>query len=88
MKDYRKLIVWQKSHVLVLSIYKLTKGFPREEQFNLISQLRRAVTSVPTNIAEGCGRMTQRDFARFLQSLSVRYKRWSIYLFLRVNWTT
>lgn len=50
-----------------MEVYKLTCTYPREEQFNLISQLRRAATSVPTNIVEGCGRFTQKDFAKFLQ---------------------
>lgn len=67
MKDYRKLTVWEKAHRLVLEVYKLTCTYPREEQFNLISQLRRAATSVPTNIVEGCGRFTRKDFAKFLQ---------------------
>lgn len=67
MKDYRRLMVWEKAHRLVLEVYKLTCTYPREEQFNLISQLRRAATSVPTNIVEGCGRFTQKDFAKFLQ---------------------
>ncbi len=67
MKDYRNLVVWQKSHQIVLNIYKVTLQFPAEEGYNLISQLRRASTSVPTNIAEGCGKFTERDFAYFLQ---------------------
>jgi four helix bundle protein len=68
MKNYKDLNVWRKAHELVLAIYKITKSFPKEERFNLISQLRRAGTSIPTNIAEGCGKFTQRDFARFLQN--------------------
>jgi four helix bundle protein len=68
MKNYRDLNVWKKAHELVLLIYKYTKTFPKEEQFNLISQLRRAGTSIPTNIAEGCGKFTQRDFANYLQT--------------------
>ena len=67
MKDYRKLVVWEKAHKLVLFIYKITKTFPREEQYGLIGQIRRTATSAPTNIAEGCGRYTQLDFARHLQ---------------------
>ncbi len=67
MKDYRKLVVWEKAHKLVLSIYKITVAFPKEEQYGLISQIRRAATSAPTNIAEGCGKQTQADFARYLQ---------------------
>ncbi len=68
MKNYRDLIVWQKAHKNVLQIHKLTKTLPKEEQFGITSQIRRAATSVPTNIAEGCGKFTQRDFANFLQN--------------------
>jgi four helix bundle protein len=67
MKDYRKLVVWEKAHRLTLFIYKITQGFPKEEQYGLINQIRRAATSTPTNIAEGCGKNTQPDFARHLQ---------------------
>lgn len=67
MKDYRNLVVWEKAHRLVLLIYKITKAFPKEEQYGLTSQIRRAATSAPTNIAEGCGKQTQADFARYLQ---------------------
>ena len=66
MKDFRTLLVWQKSHRLVLNIYKATAGLPAEEKFGLQSQIRRATISVPTNIAEGCGRSTDSDFRRFL----------------------
>ncbi len=68
MKNYKKLTVWAKSHKLVLMIYSVTAKFPKHEQFNLTSQMRRAATSTPTNIAEGCGKYTQRDFARYLQN--------------------
>ncbi|HEY9044278.1 MAG TPA: four helix bundle protein [Ohtaekwangia sp.] len=67
MKDYRKLIVWQKAHRLVLAVYKETSSFPREEKYLLTDQIRRASMSVPTNIAEGCGKFTQKDFAKYLQ---------------------
>lgn len=67
MQDYKELLVWQKSHVFVLSIYKSLVAFPKDEAFNLISQLKRSSTSIPTNIAEGTGRFTQRDFAGHLQ---------------------
>jgi four helix bundle protein len=67
MKDFRQLKVWEKSHQLALSIYKATKEFPKEELYGLTSQIRRASMSVPTNIAEGCGRNTDKEFARFLQ---------------------
>ena len=68
MKNYKKLIVWQKAHALALLLYKATKDFPKAEQFNLTSQIRRAATSIPTNVAEGCGKFTQSDFANFLQT--------------------
>jgi four helix bundle protein len=66
MQHFNNLKVWQRSHALVLNIYKLTASFPREERFGLVSQLRRAVISVPTNIAEGAKRHGQQDYARFL----------------------
>ncbi|MFP4345254.1 MAG: four helix bundle protein [Anaerolineales bacterium] len=67
MKDFRQLHVWEKGHRLVLEIYRVTQAFPREELYGLISQMRRSAASIPTNIAEGCGRRTDPDFARFLQ---------------------
>ncbi len=67
MKDFRNLEVWEKAHALTLKIYRESKNFPKEEMFGLTSQIRRAVASVPTNIAEGCGRQTDADFARFIQ---------------------
>ena len=67
MKDFRNLKVWQKSHLLVLDIYKLTAGFPIDEKYGLISQIRRASVSIPANIAEGCGRNSDAELARFLQ---------------------
>jgi four helix bundle protein len=68
MKDYKKLNVWHKAHENVLEVYRLTKNFPREEQFGLTSQLRRAIVSVSNNIVEGCGKYTDKDFANFLQT--------------------
>jgi four helix bundle protein len=66
MQDFRNLKVWEKSHLIALSIYKITEAFPKEEIFGLTSQMRRAASSIPTNIAEGCGRSSDSDFARFL----------------------
>ena len=66
MKDFRKLIVWEKAHQLTLKIYKVTEEFPREELYGLTSQIRRACVSIPTNIAEGCVRSSDADFSRFL----------------------
>jgi len=67
MKDFRSLDVWKKSHKLALAIYKASAGFPSNELYGLTSQVRRAASSIPANIAEGCGRGSNRDFARFLQ---------------------
>ncbi len=66
MKEYKKLVVWQKSHQLTLDIYQITSSYPKEEMFGLVSQMRRASGSIPTNIAEGCGRNSDKDFCRFL----------------------
>jgi four helix bundle protein len=66
MVDNKNYTVWKKAHALVLDIYKTTRAFPSEEKFNLISQINRAALSIPTNIVEGCGRETQKEFLRFL----------------------
>lgn len=65
--SYRDLIVWQKGMDLVTDIYRLTKGFPREETYGLVSQMRRAAISIPSNIAEGKYRKTKKDFIQFLR---------------------
>ena len=67
MKDYRNLKVWSKAHILAKDLYLATSRFPRDELFGMTSQLRRAGTSIPTNIVEGCGRESDADFRRFLQ---------------------
>ena len=64
--DTSKLIVWQRSHELVLKIYEVTKSFPKDEQFGLTSQVRRAAVSIPSNIVEGKARGSNKDFNRFL----------------------
>lgn len=67
MRDYRKIDFWQKAHVLALDIYKITsERFPKEEAYGLTGQIRRASVSIPSNIAEGCGRESPQDFSRFL----------------------
>jgi four helix bundle protein len=63
---YRQLKVWQKGMDLAVQVHRLTMGFPRDERFGLTSQLRRAATSVPMNIAEGSCRGTRRDYAGFV----------------------
>ena len=67
MRDFTQLKVWERSHRLTLAVYKATVTFPREEQYGLKGQIRRSCASVPANIAEGCGRGTNADLARFLQ---------------------
>lgn len=66
MTSYKTLLVWQKAMQLVKEIYLLTKYYPKEELFALTSQTKRAVVSVPSNIAEGCGRRTKKDTLQFL----------------------
>ena len=66
MQHYSKLEVWQRSHKLVLALYRSTELFPSSERYGLTAQLRRAVSSVPTNIAEGSKRAAPRDYAHFL----------------------
>lgn len=67
IKSHKDLIVWQKGVDLVLTVYQLTKGFPREEVYGLTSQVRRAAISIPSNIAEGRSRGTRKDFSQFLR---------------------
>ncbi len=66
MHDFKKLIVWQKTRDLVKNIYLLTKSFPKEELYGLTSQIRRSAVSILSNIAEGAGRNSKKDFNRFL----------------------
>ncbi len=68
MRDFRDLEVWKKSIDLTEKIYIITKGFPDDEKYGLTSQLRRAAVSVSSNISEGCGRRTSKDFAGFLHN--------------------
>jgi four helix bundle protein len=65
MKDFRELKVWQKAHALTLSVYRMTAVFPRDEQYGLTSQIRRASSSIAANLAEGCGRTGDAELARF-----------------------
>lgn len=65
-EDISKLTVWQKSHTLAIETYKITKSFPKEEMYGLSSQLRRAAISIPSNIAEGRARGTDKEYRRFL----------------------
>ena len=66
VRSYRELQVWQDAMALVVQVYEVTKGFPKEELYGLTSQLRRAAVSVPSNIAEGQGRNTTKEFRNHL----------------------
>jgi four helix bundle protein len=68
MQDFRNLKVWQKAHSLTLDAYRSTCGFPVDERYGLTSQLRRSCASVPANLAEGCARASDNDFARFVNN--------------------
>ena len=65
INDFTDLLVWQKAHQLVIAIYKITKDFPREELYALVDQIRRAIVSVTSNIAEGFGRQTYKEKMQF-----------------------
>ena len=63
--NHKELNVWKESMILVRDVYRLLKQFPSEEQFGLCSQMRRSVVSIPSNIAEGCGRNSDKELIRF-----------------------
>ncbi len=65
-RDFRKIETWHRAHQLTLQVYRITASFPGDERFGLVSQMRRARASIPTNIAEGCGRSTISELARFI----------------------
>ena len=66
LKSYKELDVWKKAYQFCLDIYRVTKLFPDEERYGLISQMRRAAVSIPCNIAEGYGRKTKKEYIQFL----------------------
>ena len=70
MRDFKKIQVWERAHRFTLDIYKITSTFPKEELYGLTSQMRRAAVSIPSNIAEGSGRDTQAELARFVHIAS------------------
>lgn len=67
MRNYQDLQVWTKAHSLTLDLYRMSRGFPREEIYGLTSQMRRAAVSIGANLAEGCGRRARGDLARFVR---------------------
>lgn len=79
---FTDLVVWQKAHQFVLAVYRLTKGFPKEELFTLTSQLRRAAISIPANIAEGFKRKSELEKARFMNIAQGSLEECHYYLIL------
>ncbi len=67
MRNFRDLKIWKRSFKLANNIYEQSKGMPNDEKFGLTSQIRRSAVSIPSNIAEGCSRRTNKDFTRFLE---------------------
>lgn len=67
MRNFKKYDIWKLSHALTLSIYQITQEFPSKERFQIISQMQRAAYSIPSNISEGAGRQSDKEFNRFLQ---------------------
>jgi len=68
MQNYKDLKVWEKAHLFTLKVYDVSKAFPKDEVYSLTNQLRRAASSIPANIAEGCGKNSQQELAHFLNT--------------------
>jgi four helix bundle protein len=81
-RSFRELTVWRKAHELVLAVYRLTESFPEREKFGLAHQMRRAAVSVPANIAEGFGKRSPADKARFLNMAEGSLEECRYYLIL------
>lgn len=82
MRDYRKIIAWQRCHEVTLCVYAITRGFPNDERFALTSQLRRAAYSVPANIVEGCARRSKKEYLHFLNIAMGSAKEMEYFLLL------
>ncbi len=67
MRNFREMIIWKEGINLATEIYRITKLFPKEEEYGLKSQIRRAAVSIPSNISEGCSRSSEKEFKRFLE---------------------
>ena len=85
MRDFKDLAVWQKSHRLVLEVCRASSSFPGDERFGLTAQLRRSAASIPTNIAEGCGRDGERELARFLSIAAASASETEYHLLLALD---
>jgi four helix bundle protein len=87
MQDFKNHKVWEKAHHLTIELYRETSSFPRQELYGLTSQIRRAASSIPANIAEGCGRQTQAELARFLHIAGGSASELEYYLLLAKDLT-
>ena len=76
MRPHERLKLWKRAVEFVVSIYRLTNSFPKEEKFGLTSQIRRAAVSVPANIAEGAGRQSDKEFLHFLSNAQAQLVNW------------
>jgi four helix bundle protein len=87
MRDYKKYLVWDKSHQLTLDVYSSVANFPIDERFGLTSQIKRSAGSISMNIAEGCGRSSDKDFCRFLYIAfgSANELEYQIFLSIELN---
>jgi len=81
-RNYKKIVAWQRGHQLTLHVYRSTVTFPRDERFGITSQLRRAAYSIPSNIAEGSGRGTKKEYLRFLHIALASLKETEYFLLL------
>lgn len=84
-RTFQDLIVWKKAHRFVLKIYSITKSFPKEERYGLVSQFRRAAISIPANIAEGFRRRTKTEKARFLNIAQSSLEECRYYIILSID---
>jgi four helix bundle protein len=82
LRDFRKQQVWERSHRLTLKIYEITAAFPKEELYGLTSQIRRSCAAIAANIAEGCGKDGDAEFARYLQIARGSASEWEYHLLL------
>jgi four helix bundle protein len=86
VKDFRELKVWEKAHEFALRAYRLTETFPKHELFGMTSQIRRCGSSIPANIAEGCGRLGNSELHRFLQIACGSASELEYHLCLQETW--
>jgi len=80
MRDFQELSIWKRSHQLTLKVYQISNLFPSHELYGLISQIRRSASSIPTNIAEGCGKSSNAEMKNICSLQQVHAQNWNINL--------